>query len=58
MRFLSLTVCRRTPWLLAAFSRDFLFHDSCPAPFVCVGCPLFPAVFGHAWCGFRLGLSV
>ena len=46
---------RAVPWLPAAFSGDFLFHDSCPAPFVCVGCPLFPAVFGHAWCGFRRG---
>ena len=58
MRFLSFAVCRRMPWMLAAFSGDFLFHDSCPAPFACVGCPLFPAVFGHAWCGFSRGLPV
>jgi len=58
MCFLSFTVCRRMPWLLAAFSGDFLFPDSCPAPFVCVGRPLFPAVFGHAWCGFRREIPV
>ena len=55
---LSLTVCRRMTWLPAAFSRAFLFPGSCPAPFVCVGCPLFPAVFGHAVCGFRRGFPV
>jgi len=54
----SFTVCRRMPWLPAAFFGDFLFHDSCPAPFVRVGCPLFPAVFGHAVCGFRRVLPV
>ena len=57
MCFLSFTVCRRMTWLPAAFSGDFLFPDFCPAPFVCVGCPLFPAVSGHAWCGFRRALS-